>query len=74
MSTLKDKFFWSSYGKSVLGAVVGAGIATIALGVPANTMAAFTVGALVMGFPIGYGVASRRPTSDTPDIVPPANG
>lgn len=73
MSPLREKFFWESYGKFAVAMVLGSGVATLALGVPADVSVRLAAGA-VLGFPVAFGFAMRRPPleRDGPSRPPPA--
>jgi hypothetical protein len=63
MTLLKDRFFWSSYGKFTAAAALGCAVAIVGLGIPVNVALTLTVGA-VIGFPAAFAFAQGRPPRD----------
>jgi hypothetical protein len=61
---LKDRFFWTSYGKYTAAVIVGLALATFLLGVPEEVTIRLGVGA-ILGFPAAFGFAMRRPPRNT---------
>lgn len=58
--TLGDKFFWKSYGCSVLAASWAAALLLHFGGESTVQVAKFLVGGVAIGFPVGYGAAVKR--------------
>lgn len=70
MTTIKNKFFWASYGKLAAAAILGFGATSAVLGVPGETAAELTAGA-VLSFPAAYMFSNRSTSTKPPEYSGP---
>lgn len=68
METLRDKFFWESYGKFAVGTAIGFAITTL-IGVPAETAVNLAAGAILM-FPAAYSISSKKAADSNKNSTP----